>query len=84
MTLGWVALSVVLFASVAVAEQKKAIMVGATGADYTTIQGAVDAAPEGGAVIRIMPGTREVVHVDKPGIEINTIFGRNFCTAFQM
>ena len=49
---------------------KKTIRVGAKGADYTTIQAAVSAAPEDGAIIRISPGTyREVVHVDKPGIE---------------
>src|SRR4051812_23935935 len=50
---------------------KKAIRVAAAGADYRTIQEAVAAAPQGGAVIRIAPGTyREVVHVDKPGIEM--------------
>lgn len=48
----------------------KIITVGAAGADYTTIQAAVNAAPEAGAVIRIEPGVyREVVHVDKPGIQ---------------
>ena len=48
----------------------KIITVGAVGADYTTIQAAVNAAPEAGAVIRIEPGVyREVVHVDKPGIQ---------------
>ena len=52
------------------AEGKKTIRVAPTGAEYTTIQAAVDASPEGGAVIRIAPGTyREVVHVDKPGVE---------------
>jgi pectin methylesterase-like acyl-CoA thioesterase len=45
--------------------------VGAAGADFTTIQAAVDAAPAEGAVIRIRPGVyREVVHVDKPGIQL--------------
>src|SRR5215471_6774631 len=52
------------------AEEKKSIRVAAKGGDYTTIQEAVTAAPDSGAVIRIAPGTyREVVHVDKPGIE---------------
>jgi pectinesterase len=52
------------------AAAKKTIRVAPTGAEYTTIQAAVGAAPEGGAVIKIAPGTyREVVHVDKPGIE---------------
>jgi pectin methylesterase-like acyl-CoA thioesterase len=52
------------------AQGKKVITVAATEADFTTIQAAVNAAPESGAVIRIKPGTyREVVHVDKPGIE---------------
>jgi len=50
--------------------QKKTITVGAAGADFKTIQAAVDSAPETGAVIEIEPGTyREVVHVDKAGIE---------------
>ena len=40
-------------------------------AQYTTVQEAVTAAPETGAVIRIRPGTyREVVHVDKPNIQL--------------
>jgi pectin methylesterase-like acyl-CoA thioesterase len=53
------------------AEGPKTITVGAAGADFTTIQAAVNAAPDDGAVIRIKPGTyREVVHVDKPGIEL--------------
>ena len=52
------------------AAEKKTIHVAPAGAQFTTIQAAVSAAPEGGAVIRIAPGTyREVVHVDKPGIE---------------
>jgi pectin methylesterase-like acyl-CoA thioesterase len=52
------------------AEGPKTITVGASGADFTTIQAAVNAAPDDGAVIRIKPGTyREVVHVDKAGIE---------------
>jgi pectin methylesterase-like acyl-CoA thioesterase len=49
----------------------KTITVGATGADFTTIQAAVTAAPDTGAVIRISPGVyREVVHVDKPKIQL--------------
>jgi pectin methylesterase-like acyl-CoA thioesterase len=56
---------------IAGAEGQKAITVGATGADFTTIQAAVDAAPVDGAVIRIRPGVyREVVHVDKPKIQL--------------
>jgi pectin methylesterase-like acyl-CoA thioesterase len=52
------------------AARLKTITVGATGADFQTIQAAVDAAPETGAVIRIKPGVyREVVHVDKPKIQ---------------
>jgi pectinesterase len=48
----------------------KTITVGATGADFTTIQAAVNAAPDMGAVIKIRPGVyREVVHVDKPKIQ---------------
>jgi pectinesterase len=49
----------------------KTITVGAMGADFTTIQAAVTAAPDAGAVIRIKPGVyREVVHVDKPKIQL--------------
>lgn len=70
MRLRWVVLSLALLVSVAGAEEKKTITVGAMGAEFTTIQAAVDAAPDAGAVIRIEPGTyREVVHVDKAGIE---------------
>jgi pectin methylesterase-like acyl-CoA thioesterase len=43
----------------------------APAAQYTTIQAAVTAAPDTGAVIRIRPGIyREVVHIDKPGIQL--------------
>ncbi|GGA54717.1 pectinesterase [Edaphobacter acidisoli] len=50
--------------------QMKTITVGAKGADFTTIQAAVDAAPATGAVIRIEPGVyREVVHVDQSHIQ---------------
>jgi pectin methylesterase-like acyl-CoA thioesterase len=53
------------------AQGLKTITVGATGADFATIQAAVNAAPETGAVIKIRPGTyREVVHVDKPKIQL--------------
>ena len=49
----------------------KTMTVAATGGDFTTIQAAVNAAPDSGAVIRIRPGVyREVVHVDKPGIQL--------------
>jgi len=66
---GLVAL-VLLSCGVAWAQAPKTITVGATGADFTTIQAAVDAAPAEGAVIRIRPGVyREVVHVDKPKIQ---------------
>ena len=40
-------------------------------ADFKSVQEAVTATPEGGAVIRIRPGVyREVVHVDKAGVEL--------------
>ena len=59
-----------LAGSVLWAEGPKTITVGASGADFTTIQAAVNAAPEAGAVIRIKPGAyREVVHVDKAEIQ---------------
>jgi pectin methylesterase-like acyl-CoA thioesterase len=49
----------------------KTMTVGAAGADFTTIQAAVSAAPDTGAVIRIRPGVyREVVHVDKPKVQL--------------
>jgi pectinesterase len=64
-------LAVVLLAcGVLRAQGIKTITVGATGADFTTIQAAVNAAPDSGAVIKIRPGVyREVVHVDKPKIQ---------------
>ena len=44
---------------------------GAAGADFVTVQEAVNAAPETGAVIRLKPGVyREVVHVDKANIRM--------------
>lgn len=44
---------------------------GKPAADFATVQAAVDAAPEAGAVIRIRPGVyREVVHVDKPNVQM--------------
>jgi pectin methylesterase-like acyl-CoA thioesterase len=52
------------------AQGLKTITVGAAGADFTTIQAAVNAAPDTGAVIKIQPGVyREVVHVDRPKIQ---------------
>src|SRR5690349_13333794 len=63
------AVAAVLCGGPAWAAGKKTIRVAGAGGEYSTIQAAVSAAPEGGAVIRIAPGTyREVVHVDKPGI----------------
>jgi pectinesterase len=65
------AVAVVLLAcGILRAQGIKTITVGATGADFTTIQAAVNAAPDAGAVIKIRPGVyREVVHVDKPKIQ---------------
>jgi pectin methylesterase-like acyl-CoA thioesterase len=66
----WV-MAVLMTCGPAWAQGQKTITVGATGADFTTIQAAVSAAPEEGAVIRIRPGVyREVVHVDKPKIQL--------------
>jgi pectin methylesterase-like acyl-CoA thioesterase len=68
-----VGLSLLMACGVAVAlgPKVKAITVAPAGGDFTTIQAAVNAAPETGAVIRIRPGVyREVVHVDKPGIQL--------------
>jgi pectin methylesterase-like acyl-CoA thioesterase len=70
---GWNGLvTVVLMAGgIAAAQGRKTITVGATDADFTTIQAAVNAAPGEGAVIKIRPGVyREVVHVDKPKIQL--------------
>jgi pectinesterase len=65
------AVAVVLLAcGILRAQGIKTITVGATGADFTTIQAAVNSAPDAGAVIKIRPGVyREVVHVDKPKIQ---------------
>lgn len=68
--LAGVVLPVLALCGMGWAQGPKTITVGAAGADFKTIQEAVNAAPDAGAVIRIKPGTyREVVHVDKPGIE---------------
>ncbi len=41
-------------------------------ADYNTVQAAVDAAPETGAIISIAPGTyREIVQIRKPNITLH-------------
>jgi len=67
----WVAAVVLMACGVSLAQELKTITVGATGADFATIQAAVDDAPDAGAVIRIRPGVyREVVHVDKPKIQL--------------
>src|SRR5258708_1364758 len=53
------------------AQGRKTITVGPAGADFTTIQAAGDAAPDEGAGIRVRPGVyREVVHVNKPKIQL--------------
>jgi pectin methylesterase-like acyl-CoA thioesterase len=71
---GWLSLTVVflpLVCGLLWGQAPKTVTVGATGADFTTIQAAVTAAPDGGAVIKIRPGVyREVVHVDKPKIQL--------------
>ncbi len=67
--LGW--LATVLAMGVGVAQGKVRIMIVApSGGEFTTIQAAVAAAPDAGAVILIRPGVyREVVHVDKANIQ---------------
>ena len=59
----------------ALAQQPRVLTVAPAGAkpagQFTTVQDAVTAAPETGAVIRIAPGEyREVVHIDKPNIQL--------------
>jgi pectinesterase len=62
---------VLMACGIAGAQGRRTVTVGTTGADFTTIQAAVNAAPDEGAVIKIRPGVyREVVHVDKPKIEL--------------
>ncbi len=64
------ALVVLMACGVVWAKGPKTVTVAASGGDFTTIQAAVNAAPEDGAVIRIRPGVyREVAHVDRPGIQ---------------
>ena len=59
-----------LLTVVAGAQGGKTITVG-VGADFQTVQEAVNAAPDAGATIRLRPGTyREVVHVDKANIRM--------------
>lgn len=63
-----------LICGTAWAQGLKTITVGPSGAEFTSIQAAVNAAPETGAVIRIEPGTyREVVHVDKRKIQFRGV-----------
>jgi pectin methylesterase-like acyl-CoA thioesterase len=65
-----VAAALALACGMAWGQGLKSITVAETGGDFTSIQAAVNAAPDTGAVIRIMPGVyREVVHVDKPKIQ---------------
>jgi pectinesterase len=66
----WACGGMLLACTASWAQGPKTITVGATNADFTTIQAAVNSASESGAVIKIQPGVyREVVHVDKPKIE---------------
>jgi pectinesterase len=66
----WGCSALFLACTVSGAQGPKTITVGATGADFTTIQTAVNAAPDTGTVIKIQPGVyREVVHVDKSKIQ---------------
>jgi pectin methylesterase-like acyl-CoA thioesterase len=68
---GVLAAIVLTFCGFSWGQGPKTITVGAVGSDFTTIQAAVNAAPDDGAVIRIRPGVyREVVHVDKPKIQL--------------
>jgi pectin methylesterase-like acyl-CoA thioesterase len=72
---GWVLVALLGCSAIGWAQGLKTITVGPAGtspaADYTNVQAAVDAAPESGAVIRVRPGVyREVVHVDKPNIQM--------------
>ncbi|MGD0442603.1 MAG: pectinesterase family protein [Edaphobacter sp.] len=66
----WMCGAMLLAYATSWAQSLKTLTVGATGADFTTIQAAVNAAPDTGAVIKIQPGVyREVVHVDKPKVQ---------------
>jgi len=50
---------------------KRALTVAASGADFTTVQAAVDALPASGGTIRVMPGTyREVVAIRKAHVRL--------------
>jgi pectinesterase len=71
----WLAVAALMTCGVQVwASGKKTLRVAAKGGSYTTIQAAVAAAPESGAVIRIAPGpSREGVHVHKAGIEFRGV-----------
>ena len=73
----WVVLVVapMLFAASGVAQELKVLTVAPPGAkpagQFSTVQDAITAAPETGAEIRIQPGEyREVVHIDKPNIQL--------------
>jgi pectinesterase len=69
--MGSIGVGLFVLCGVGFAQGSKTITVGAAGADFKTIQEAVNAAPDSGAVIEIKPGVyREVVHVDKPKIQL--------------
>ncbi|MBN9616986.1 MAG: pectin esterase [Acidobacteriales bacterium] len=68
---GSVAVVMALACGMAEGRRPQTITVGTSEADFTSIQEAVNAAPQTGAVIRIQPGVyREVVHVDKPKVQL--------------
>jgi pectinesterase len=63
-------IAVAALAAGAQTAKKPVVTVGSDG-QFTTVQAAVDAAPEQGEVIRIAPGTyKEKLHIDKNGIEL--------------
>jgi pectinesterase len=69
MRMTWIGLA--LMCGVAGAQGLKVETVAAAGAQFTTVQDAVNAAPDAGAEIKIAPGEyREVVHVDKANIHL--------------
>jgi pectin methylesterase-like acyl-CoA thioesterase len=71
MRAGLLGLGCMLMAVSGILAQATKVLTVGPAAEFTTLQAAVTAAPETGATIRIAPGEyREVVHIDKPNIEL--------------
>jgi pectin methylesterase-like acyl-CoA thioesterase len=66
-----------VYVVVSAAQQRTFVVASDGSGDFPTVQAAVDAAPPGGAVIRIRPGVyRQVLNIAKPHIDLRGIGAR--------